>query len=423
MISFDVVSLFTCVPLDFTIQLILNKVYRDKLISTKFKRDELERLLQICTKEMHFSFDNGIYRQTNGVAMGSPLGPVIANIFMVELEKTLVPTLDDKVSLWFRYVDDTFTFIKKGEVDNVMNELNNFHPNIKFTCEKETGDTISFLDVKVLKKPDGTFNTDIHRKKTDTNVYLNWKSFAPKTWKIGTLKGLIRRAFVVCSTEEFQNKEIYFLKNVFVKMNGFPSKIVNKALNDVKTKMQNNIPVVENAVSDLVQNVVTDPQNNQIVTPYICLPYKGVSGEEIVSGLRNLLSRILPSHVKPRFIYKGRKLGSCFRVKDRVPLEHQSDLVYQFKPEYNGKTKAEYVGETNVRFGTRSYEHCFTDKKSHVYTNKVAKGLQISQEDFEVLEGGYQKKVDRKLAEALYIKDLKPELNGQKESYKLLLFN
>ena len=342
---------------------------------------------------------------------------------MVELEKTLVPILVDKVSLWFRYVDDTFTFIKNGEVNNVKNELNNFHPNIKFTFEKEKDGTISFLDVKVLKNPNGTFNTDIHRKKTDTNVYLNWKSFAPKTWKIGTLKGLIRRAYVVCSTEEFKNKEISFLKNVFVKINGFPSKIVNKAVNDVKTKMLSNISVVESSVSNLVENVVTDPQNNQITTPYICLPYKGVSGDKVVHGLRNTLSRILPSHVKPRFIYKGRKLGSCFRVKDRVPLKHQSNLIYQFKPEYNGKTKVEYVGETNVRFSTRSYEHCFTDKKSHVYLHKDAQGLQISQDDFEVLEGGYQKRLDRKLAEALYIKDIKPELNGQKESYKLQLFN
>ena len=89
MISFDVVSLFTSVPLDFTIELILDKVYKDKLIKTKLSRDEMKELLETCTKEMHFSFNGIIYRQRDGVAMGSPLGPVLANIFMVELEKHL----------------------------------------------------------------------------------------------------------------------------------------------------------------------------------------------------------------------------------------------------------------------------------------------------------------------------------------------
>ena len=82
MISFDVVSLFTSVPLDFTIELILDKVYQEKLIDTKLKREGMKRLLEICTKDMQFSFDEKIYRQVDGVAMGSPLGPVIANIFM-----------------------------------------------------------------------------------------------------------------------------------------------------------------------------------------------------------------------------------------------------------------------------------------------------------------------------------------------------
>ena len=219
MVSF--VSLFTPVPLDCTIDIILDKIYNQNLISTKLTRDEMKLLLEVCTKEMHFSFDGNIFRQVNGVAMGSPLGPVIANIFMVELEKRLIPTMSDKISLWFRYVDDTFTFIKRGQVDNVIEILNGFHENINFTFEKETENSISFLDVKVIKKLDGSFDTDIYRKKTDTNVYLSWKGFAPKTWKIGTLKGLIRRAFTVCSTSEYRENEVAFLKKFYIKTNGF----------------------------------------------------------------------------------------------------------------------------------------------------------------------------------------------------------
>ena len=102
LVSFDVVSLFTKVPLDYTIELILNKIYREKMIKTKIKRKEMKKLLEICTKEMHFSFNGVIYRQVDGVAMGSPLGPVLANVFMVELERTLVPQLEGSVALWNR---------------------------------------------------------------------------------------------------------------------------------------------------------------------------------------------------------------------------------------------------------------------------------------------------------------------------------
>ena len=92
--------------------------------------------------------------------MGSPLGPVIANIFMVELERTLVPQSEGIIGLWYRYVDDTFTFIKKCSVEVVLEKLR-FHLNIKFTFEKENEGNIAFLDVKVIKKTDSCFETDI----------------------------------------------------------------------------------------------------------------------------------------------------------------------------------------------------------------------------------------------------------------------
>ena len=47
-------------------------------------------LILFCTKNVHFTFNNDIYKQTDGVALGSPLDPVLAGIIMVELENTVV---------------------------------------------------------------------------------------------------------------------------------------------------------------------------------------------------------------------------------------------------------------------------------------------------------------------------------------------
>ena len=191
MISFDVSNLFTNVPLELTIDLILKKVHQKKMIKTKLKKEELKELLELCTKEMHFTFDGRTYQQTDGVCMGSPLGPVLANVFMVHLEETIVPTLQDHMPTWRRYVDDTFTIVKKGKRDEVIASLNSFHPNIKFTHEVENEQQIAFLDVLLTKEENGKVQTSVYRKPTNNNIYIHWQSYAPKQWKVGTLSGIM----------------------------------------------------------------------------------------------------------------------------------------------------------------------------------------------------------------------------------------
>ena len=86
MMSFHVASLFTDVPLEETIETILKRIYVNKEITTDIPKQEMKELLILCTKNVHFTFNNETYIQVDGVAMGSPLDPVLAKIFMVELE-------------------------------------------------------------------------------------------------------------------------------------------------------------------------------------------------------------------------------------------------------------------------------------------------------------------------------------------------
>ena len=85
MVPFVVASLFTNVSLEETIEVILKRIYINKEIATDIPKQEMIELLILCTKNVHFTFNNETYIQVDGVAMGSPLGPVLANIFMVEL--------------------------------------------------------------------------------------------------------------------------------------------------------------------------------------------------------------------------------------------------------------------------------------------------------------------------------------------------
>ena len=166
MCSFDVSSLFTNVPLDETIQICLDKLYALPDPPT-LPRSVLKVLLEFATKKSHFIFNGQYYDQIDGVAMGSPLGPVLANIFMCHFEEKWVLNSYARPSACFRYVDDTFTFDNKNTATRFLHYLNNCHANIKFTVEFEENSTIPFLGI-LIKRHNHTFSTSIYRKKTFT---------------------------------------------------------------------------------------------------------------------------------------------------------------------------------------------------------------------------------------------------------------
>ena len=64
----------------------------------------MRKILLLCTKNVHFTFRDVVCLQTDGIAMCSPLGPVLAGIFMVDLERSLVPLLTAELNFWKRYV-------------------------------------------------------------------------------------------------------------------------------------------------------------------------------------------------------------------------------------------------------------------------------------------------------------------------------
>ena len=191
-------SLFTNVPLDYTIIIILKRIYDQRELETKISRKEMKDLLLLYTKNVHFSYDNKLYSQNDRVAMGSPLGPVIAGIFMVDLEPNMIPKLSTHITKWKRYVDDTITYRKPNSLNYVLSLLNSFHKNIKFTFKEEKDNKISFLDVLILRNGN-SIETTVYR--IFIHNYLYWNSFSLNSWNVGTLKTLLLRAFVVCSNE------------------------------------------------------------------------------------------------------------------------------------------------------------------------------------------------------------------------------
>ena len=127
-ISFDVKSLFTNVPISKTINVILKRIYDDKFVSTNLRKRPLKKLiLDTCTKTA-FTFNNKLYEQKDRVSMGSSLGPVLENIFMTELEETIIQQLieNDVIKFCCRYVDDILIVIEDKYIDFVHKEIKQF---------------------------------------------------------------------------------------------------------------------------------------------------------------------------------------------------------------------------------------------------------------------------------------------------------
>ena len=127
------------------------------------------------------------------MAMGSPLGPALANIF-AGLHESRLFDKTAKPCVYFQYVDDSVV-ISESELDcdHLQEKLNLLHPALKFKVGKEQNNSLHFLDVLVEKEGTGFF-TSIYRKPTFTGQYIRWNSFSPKTRKISFIKTLVHRA-------------------------------------------------------------------------------------------------------------------------------------------------------------------------------------------------------------------------------------
>ena len=115
--------------------------------------------------------------------------------------------------------------------------------------------------------------------------------------------------------------------------------------------------------------VRTEEEEEKAVMLSLNLPYAGDQGEKLVSKLRKYVTKVVNKNkekVKINPVYKARKLGSSFNIKDKIKFEHQHNVVYHAKCP-NKKCKSQYTGETRCRISKRTGQHSGKDKKSHLF--------------------------------------------------------
>ena len=224
MCSFDVSSLFTNVPLDETIKICSEAFYDQSNSPPVIPKDVFVELMKRASSSVEFSFNNTMYKQTDGVAMGLLFGAGLANIFVGYYEEKLF-SQTQKPPTYFRYVDDTFAiFDHEAEADEFLTKLNCLHPSLRFTFEKEKDKCLSFLDVYV-ERTDIGFETNVYGKLTFTGQYLRWESISSLKRKINLISTLMHRALMIC-TKRRLNGEIERIKKILLD-NGYPKNVIN----------------------------------------------------------------------------------------------------------------------------------------------------------------------------------------------------
>ena len=169
MASLGVESLFSNIPLEETIKICSDSLYKNQELLCSISKNQFEKLLRTALSNNYFLFDGIIYQQIDGVAMGYPLGPSLANAFLAHYEQ-----------IW-----------RNDCLDEKFNEyLNTKHANIKFTSEKEVNRSLPLLDMLISQNKEG-FTLTVYHKPTFSGVYSKFNSFIADEYKLGLIFTLL----------------------------------------------------------------------------------------------------------------------------------------------------------------------------------------------------------------------------------------
>ena len=388
LVSFDVTALFTSTPVQKSLEIIFETLTQDDTLPsrTNLTAAQVRDLLAVCLHTTYFVHDGVIYSQIEGAAMGSPVSPIVANLFMEWFESHAIETFIYELKLWRRYVDDTMVILSDALLEDFTLHINSVHPAISFTREEEEDGCIAMLDAKITKGPEGKLSFSVYRKKTHTDQYLQFQSNQPLQHKLGVIRTLHHRCQTICSDPKAKKAETLHLKKV-LSVSGYTKGAWDTALQPKTPK------------------VAQDPNRNPSKGS-VTLPYVGHLSDAVARVLRKSGVSV---HMKPYNTLRSKLV----HPKDKVEPKDKTGVVYHIKCK---DCDSSYVGETERALKKRLKEH----KRS---SSPVGHHMMYNTHEFEAenvtvvhQEQGWFR---RGVAEAVHISRIDPNLNRDRGRHNL----
>ena len=345
-VSFDVVSLFTNIPIELVRRTVTER-FEEIEQHSGYSRDMLMEALSFVFDNCYFTYEDVIYRQTQGVPMGNPISPILATLVMDDLLDWVKQRVPFEFPFLYKFVDDIICAIPGDMLGATLQTFNTYHAKLQFTMEEETDRAVPFLDTKVVRAEDQRIRLDWYQKTTASGRYLNFHSNHTMRQKINTIIGMKHRMERI-SDVEWKIRNLEKLMQLFGN-NGYPRGMLRRLL-FCETRPQND-ELPQAAQEDLV---------NSTYRKLLSLP--GVT-DSAIQFLRPLTDVKI---VK----YNGTKIQGLFKkVKDSTPTDYLSNVVYKIPCLDCEKC---YVGQTTQWLKNRITQH-----KSDAKLNKKSCALAI----------------------------------------------
>ncbi|XP_025264609.1 uncharacterized protein LOC112637982 [Camponotus floridanus] len=381
LISLDVISLFTNIPLDLAIDSLSNRW--DYIGGNcQIPRDEFLTAVRFVLNSTFFMFNGVCYQQTFGTPMGSPLSPIIAEITLQDLESKAIATLPVDLPFYFRYVDDVVLAAPSSMLNTILNTFNSFHTRMQFTMEEGVDNRLNFLDVTIILEH-GLIYFNWFHKPTFSGKYLHFESRHPLCQKRGTIIGLTDKVFRL-SHPRFHKENFEFIIDILLN-NGF-----NNRLDNTLTADNNEVDGVDGGGR----------------ISYFNVPYVKNFSDRFRQCVRDLEVKLFYTGINNlrRFIKVG---------KDRLDKDSRNNIVYKINCM---DCNASYVGQTGRLLKTRLKEH----KKN--LTSVIAEHRALDHTlDFDGVEILDEEAFlgRRLISEMIHIKRQRNALNLQNDTLKL----
>lgn len=341
LVSFDVVSLFTNIPVNIAKEIIIEQ-WPDIENKTDIDLEYFLKLFDIAiVHNNYFQFNDKFYKQKNGLAMGNPLSPILADIVMDKLFNTIIPRLKNKPTFIYKYVDDIILAIPEIYINELKNLMESFCQQIIFTVEKECNNKINFLDITLIRNINNNkITTNWYKKELTSDRMINFMSTHPFKMKRNIAVSFINRVFKL-SDPSFRNSNISLIKSILTK-NGYPLHLINKWLINTIYKTNNN----NNKKPDTIENDIEPTTSNPMI--FGSLTY--------IKGLtENIQKSFKIKNQKKRIANKITNKGSNIytKLKDPIKKEQKTNVVYEIPCECGQA----YIGETLQSLGKRLKQH------------------------------------------------------------------